>query len=83
VLGHGKLILRGAGASPNMHSMLPHGHTSRTSLPHPEFCYELSMGCALSACHLLESSVWCVEAVGTFSSGPGHIVCRIAEGQAD
>jgi hypothetical protein len=31
-------------------------HTSRTLFLHPEFCYELSMGCALMACYVLESS---------------------------
>jgi hypothetical protein len=31
-------------------------HTSRTSFPHPEFCYELSMVSALMACYMLESS---------------------------
>jgi hypothetical protein len=31
-------------------------HTSRTSLPHPQLCYERSMVCALMACYLLESS---------------------------
>jgi hypothetical protein len=43
-------IFQGAGASPNMY------YTSRTSFPHPDFCYELSMVCALMACYVLESS---------------------------
>jgi hypothetical protein len=30
-------------------------HASRTSFPHLEFCYELSMVCALMACYVLES----------------------------
>jgi hypothetical protein len=31
-------------------------HTSSPSLPHPGFCYEISMVCALMACYMLESS---------------------------
>jgi hypothetical protein len=31
-------------------------HKSRTSFPHPEFCYELSMVCAMMASYVLESS---------------------------
>jgi hypothetical protein len=53
VLGHGKPIFQGAGATPNMYPML---HKSRTSFPHLEFCYEMSMVCALMACYVLESS---------------------------
>jgi hypothetical protein len=44
-------MFQGAGATPNMYF-----HTSRTSFPHPEFFYELSMVCALMACYVLESS---------------------------
>jgi hypothetical protein len=46
-------IFQGAGATPNMYSMLPH---KQKLVPHPEFCYELSMVCALMACYVLESS---------------------------
>jgi hypothetical protein len=33
-------------------------HTSRTSFPHPEFCYKMSMVCAMMACYVLEARVW-------------------------
>jgi hypothetical protein len=51
-------------------------HTSRPMSPHPEFCYELSMVCALMACYV-------PEAVGASSSGPGRVVGEIAQDQAD
>jgi hypothetical protein len=45
-------------------------HTSRTSFPHPEFCYELPMVCALMACCLLEKlRVWKLWAI--FHQGLG------------
>jgi hypothetical protein len=31
-------------------------HTSRSSVPHPEFCCYISMVCAAMACYMLESS---------------------------
>jgi hypothetical protein len=51
-------------------------HASRRSIPHPEFCYEISMLCALMACYLLETQS--VEVVGKISPGPGRVVGEIA-----
>jgi hypothetical protein len=53
VLGHGNPIFQGAGATPNMYSMLPH---KQNIVPPKEFCYDLSMVRALMACYVLESS---------------------------
>jgi hypothetical protein len=39
-----------------LQTCIPCFHTSRTSFPHPEFCYKLSMWCAFMACYVLESS---------------------------
>jgi hypothetical protein len=44
-----------------------------------------AMSC-LWVAHCRHVTCWkapCVEAVGNFSSGPGHVVCAIAESQAD
>jgi hypothetical protein len=70
VLGHGKPHISRCG-SRSKHVL----HTSRTSFPHPEFCYELSIVCALMACYILECSS--VEAVGKFSSGPWWVAGEI------
>jgi hypothetical protein len=52
VFGHGKPMYRGAGAK----TSTPCFQTSRASSPNLEFCYEMSMACAMMACHVLESS---------------------------
>jgi hypothetical protein len=58
----GMEMLRWAMASPcfevqePLQTCTPCFHTSKTSFPHPEFCYEMSMVCALIACYVLESS---------------------------
>jgi hypothetical protein len=46
-------IFQGAGATPNMYSMLPH---KQNIVPPPRILHELSMVCALMACYVLESS---------------------------
>jgi hypothetical protein len=60
---------------------IPCYHTRRTSFPHPEFCYETSMVCAMMACSVLES--WSVKTVGKFISSPRPVVGEIAHDQVD
>jgi hypothetical protein len=56
-------------------------HTSRTSFDHPEFCYAMSMVCAMLACYVLDSSEskhgWPIFI------RPGRAVGEVALDQAD
>jgi hypothetical protein len=73
VLGNGKPIFRGAGATPNMYSMLPH---KQTIVPPPRILLR-----CLWCVHWWHVTSWkapSVEAVGNFSSGPGRGVGEIA-----
>jgi hypothetical protein len=66
VLGQGKLISGDAGATPNFFkACTPCFHTSRTtSLPHPEFCYELIADLMIS----IVCGTICMACAGNFKA---------------
>jgi hypothetical protein len=79
VLGHGKHIFRGAGATPK------HVLHASTQVEHRSSTKNSAMRCLWCA-HAWHVTFWnapIVEAVGKFSSGPGCVVGETAYDQAD